>query len=236
MKPVKCHIAVAAAAALALSPFAALAQDAGDDASPISWELTAVSDYMFRGASQSDENPTGQAGITYTAPFGLYAGAWASGVDFGENKPDFEVDLFVGYNVDFSDSVNFDIAFNRYGYVDAGKQNYNELITTTTFADTYSLTVAYTDDVWASGTDCWYYGLGAEWGFGNDYTFGVNVGRSTFDDDSLAEDYTDWGVSFGKSWGLVSAKLGYVGTDGKGKDNFGELADSRVVLTLSVGQ
>lgn len=233
MKPVKLCTALATALLLAL-PMAALAQEAEDE-SPISWELTAVSDYVFRGASQSDENPTGQAGITYTTPVGIYVGGWASGVDFGGNKPDFEVDYFVGYNVDFSENVNFDIMVNRYTYPGASELNYNELITSTTFVDTYSLTVVYSNDMWNSDTDGWYYGLGAEWGFGNDYTFGLNVGRSTFKAE-VAEDYTDYGITFGKSWGLVSAKLGWVGTDSKGETNFGKLGDDRVVLTLSVGQ
>ena len=241
MKPVKLSFAVALV--LAAMPLVSFAQDAEvaveeEAESPISWELTGGSDYVFRGVSQTNEKPTGQAGITYTTPIGLYVGAWASGVDFGGNDPRFEVDSFIGYNVDLTENINFDVMANRYNYPDAGKSNYWEFYATTTFMDTYNLTVTYTDDVFNTGTDAWYYSAGAEWGFGNDYTFGANVGHSVFDDNDAAgvEDYTDWGVSVGKSWGMVSAKLGYVGTDGKGKDDYGERADSRVVLTLSVGQ
>src|SRR5690606_38994644 len=133
-------LALPLAVVLSIVPFAASAQDGG---SPFSWEVTAVSDYVWRGTSQSDENPTGQVGFTYTSPVGLYAGVWASGVDFGPGDPSYEVDGFIGYNVDLGESVNFDIMLNRYSYPDAGELNFNELITTTTFADTYSLTVAY---------------------------------------------------------------------------------------------
>jgi hypothetical protein len=45
----------------------------------------------------------------------------------------------------------------------------------------------------------------------------------------------DWNLGFSKSWGMVSASLGYVGTNGKGDDLFGKFADDRVVFTLSVG-
>ena len=228
-------IKLVASLALALSavPFAAFAQEEAE--SPFSRELTAVSDYVWRGVSQSDENPTGQAGFTYTSPVGVYAGVWASGVDFGGNKPDFEVDGFVGYNVDFSESVNFDIMLNRYAYPDAGELNFNELITTTTFAEAYSLTVAYTDDFGGSETDAWYVAGGASFGLPQDFSLDLGVGRSMFEDE-YGEDYTDWSVGVSRSWGPVSAALAYIGTDGNGRDAFGELADSRVVLTLSVGQ
>ncbi|KRG78060.1 TorF family putative porin, partial [Stenotrophomonas pavanii] len=72
------HACLAIAAALTLAPFAASAQETE---SPYSWNVTAVSDYLFRGVSQTDEKPTLQAGFTYTSPVGLYAGVWGSGVD-----------------------------------------------------------------------------------------------------------------------------------------------------------
>lgn len=41
-----------------------------------------TSDYVFRGFSQSAENPTFQAGIDLTYKW-FYVGTWASGIDFG---------------------------------------------------------------------------------------------------------------------------------------------------------
>jgi len=227
---------LAASLALALSavPFVASAQDA-EESSAFSWSVDAVSDYVWRGVSQSDENPTLQAGFTYTGEIGLYAGVWGSGVDFGSGAPDVEVDYFVGFNKDLSDSVNFDIMVNRYTYPGASELNFNELLTTTTFADTYSLSVNYSDDFGGADTDAWYVGLGASWGLPNDYSLDVSVGRSLFEKD-YSDDYTDWSVGVGKSWGLFSAKLAYVGTDGTGRDLYGNLADDRLVLSLSIGQ
>lgn len=152
---------LAIAAALTLAPFAASAQD---NESPYSWNVTAVSDYLFRGVSQTDEKPTLQAGFTYTSPVGLYAGVWGSGVDFGPGDPNTEIDYQIGYGVDVTPRVNFDVLLNRYTYIGASNQNYNELVTTTTLDETYKLTVAYTNDQWNSGTDGWYYGVGGQWG------------------------------------------------------------------------
>ena len=228
----RCTAAVVLCAAL-LAPFAASAQD--DAESPISWNVTAVSDYVFRGASQSDENPTGQAGLTYTAPIGVYAGVWGSGVDFGDGGPDFEVDYFVGYGFDISENVNFDVLLNRYTYPGSSDLAYNELITKTTFLENYSATVAYTNDVFNSGTDGWYYAVGGEWALPQDFSVTANVGRSTFEK-GISADYTDWNVGVSKAIGLVTVGLGYYGTDGNGRDNSGKLADNRVVFTVAVGQ
>ena len=232
MKPFK--LAASLAVALSVVPFAAFAQDAEEESSAFSWSLAAVSDYVWRGVSQTDEDPTGQIGLTYNSPVGLYAGAWASGVDFGSGGPDFEVDYFVGYNVDFSESVNFDVMLNRYTYPDASELNFNELITKTTFAETYSLTVAYSDDFGGTDEDAWYYNLGGSWGLPHDYTLNAGVGYNQTED-ALGENYVDWNLGVSKSWGMVTASLDYVGTNGKGNDLFGDLADDRVVLTLSVG-
>ena len=234
MKPAKLSFALAAV--LLAMPFVSFAQDAeADEESPaFTWELTAVSDYVWRGVSQSDENPTGQVGLTYNAPAGFYAGVWASGVDFGGGKPDFEVDYFVGYNVDFTEQVNFDVMLNRYSYPGASDLNFNELITTTTFNENYTLGVAYSNDFGGSDTDAWYVNTGASFALPKDYSLDLSVGRSLFDKD-YSDDYTDYSIGVSKSWGVVSGSLAYVGVDGKGRDIFGDAADDRVVLTLSVG-
>lgn len=230
MKPA-CR-ALVAAAALSLASFAASAQDAE---SPFSWNVTGVSDYVFRGVSQTDEDPTLQAGFTYTSPVGLYAGVWGSGVDFGPGDPSTEVDFLIGYGVDVTENVNFDVLLNRYTYPGASELNYNELITTTTFAEQYSLTVAYTNDVWNSSTDGWYFGVGGEWALPEEFTLSANVGRSTFED-GIAKDYTDFNIGVSRQFGLFNLGLGYYGTDGNGRDNSGRLADNRVVFTVGVGQ
>ena len=224
-------LTLAAAFVLSALPFSAFAQE---EESPLSWSVAAVSDYVWRGVSQTDEEPTAQAGLTWGHDSGFYAGTWASGVDFGSGDPDLEVDAFVGYNVDFSDSVNFDVMLNRYMYPDAGGLNFNELITKTTFADTYSLTVAYSDDFGGTDEDAWYFAGGASWTLPQDYSLSAGVGFNKTED-ALGDDYVDWNIGVSKSWGMFTGALAYVGTDGSGTDMFGDLADDRVVLTLSIG-
>lgn len=226
---------LAVALLLLSAPFAANAGDGGDEdapASSVSWEISAVSDYLFRGASQTDEKPTAQASLTWTAASGVYVGGFASGVDFGTDSPDVEVDYFIGYGVDVSDKVNLDILLNRYTYPGASEMAYNELITTATIAENWAVSIGYTNDVWGSGTDGWYYGLSHDWSLPNDFTLSANVGRSVFRDSAVAEDYTDWGIGVSRSVGPAEVSLGYYGVDGTGRDNFGNLADNRVLLSV----
>ena len=74
------------------------------------WEgsanVTLTSDYVFRGVSQTDEDPAIQGGFDLSHDSGFYIGAWASNVDFNEedstdpaadDAADMELDLKVGY-------------------------------------------------------------------------------------------------------------------------------------------
>lgn len=236
MKPVKLGLAVAfVLAAMPLVSFAQEAEVVEEAESPISWSVAATSDYVFRGASQTDEGPALQAGLTYTAPAGFYVGAWASNVDFGSGGPNVELDTYIGYNTDLGDEfVNLDVMLNRYNYLGGNGSDlaYNELIGKLTFGGVVSLSAGYTNDVWASGEDGWYLGAGAAIPLPSDYSLNVNVGQSMFDS-SVARNYLDYGVSVSKSWGNVGVSLGYVGTSRDGDENFGELADDRAVLTLT---
>ena len=62
MKPSK--LAASLAVVLSAVPFASFAQEAEEASSPFTWSVSAVSDYVWRGVSQTDEDPTAQAGLT----------------------------------------------------------------------------------------------------------------------------------------------------------------------------
>ena len=217
---------LAIALLLLSAPFAASAGDGDAPASSVSWEVSAVSDYLFRGASQTNEKATLQGTLTWTSASGLYAGSFASGVDFGEDSPDIEVDYFVGYGFDASDKVNIDIALNRYTYPGASEMAYNELITTATIAENWALSVGYTNDVWGSGTSGWYYGVGHDWALPNDFTLSANVGRSVFADAEVGKGLHRLGrghrpqLRAGRTFRWATTA-----STSTGHDNFGQLAD-----------
>ena len=88
-----------AAAMLIIAQPAAAQQTEAPKALTVTGSIALVSDYRFRGVSQSDEELAVQGGFTVTHESGLYAGTWASnlagwGAFGGSNS---ELDLFAGY-------------------------------------------------------------------------------------------------------------------------------------------
>lgn len=100
---------------LASAATPAFAQDEPADAIKITGTVGLVSDYRFRGFTQNGENAAVQGGITLTHTSGLYAGTWASTVDFG-SLGHTEVDLFAGYSKEVSPGITLDGGLLYYLY------------------------------------------------------------------------------------------------------------------------
>jgi uncharacterized protein (TIGR02001 family) len=255
-------IALALALAAFALPMGALAQDATepaadvaqdeapttDDAesteeegSNLSWNLALTSDYVFRGITQTDFDPALQGGLDYSfGDTGLYVGAWASNVDFADSDgPDIELDYYIGWNHDLSDSLNLDLQLVRYSYLGEneayGDIDYNEIIGAVAYAEMLTFTVAYADDYARSGYSSLYFNLGGSWDLGNDFAVNAGVGRTKFSDD--VGSYNDWNVGVSRQFGPVNVAVNYYDvTGGFIDDVFGdEKASDRVVLTLSLG-
>jgi uncharacterized protein (TIGR02001 family) len=237
-------LSLALAAALLALPMLASAQDeavpeALEEESIFSWNAALTSDYVFRGVSQTDEEPALQLGADLNFDSGFYVGAWASNVDFGDGSPDIEIDTYVGWNTDLSSTWNLDVQLNRYNYIgeddDFGDGDYNELITTVSWDETISFTYGYTNDVYALDETGQYFGVAGSWDMGNGVGIDLSVGKSTFDSATGIEDYMDWSVGLNRDFGPVNAAIGYYDTDSEGDFNFGDAADDRIVLTFSIG-
>ena len=82
---------------------------------------TAVSDYDFRGWSQSAKDPALQASADYAfGDSGFALGAWASNVDFSNpgapNDADIELDIYGGYTGKVNDTFSWTAGFVEYTY------------------------------------------------------------------------------------------------------------------------
>ena len=64
-----------------------------------SGNITAVSDYLFRGISQTQAKPTAQATLDFTHVSGFYVGVFGSGVSHAayNNGAGSEIDVYGGY-------------------------------------------------------------------------------------------------------------------------------------------
>ena len=232
----------ALAAALFALPLAAAAQDAeeaAEEESMYSWNAAIATDYMFRGVSQTDGEASLQLGADLAFDNGIYVGVWGSNVDFGAGGPDIEIDTYIGWNVDLSARWNLDLMLNRYNYIGEqdgyGDSDYNELIGILALDETWSFTLGYTNDVYALDDDGFYYALGGSFDIGYDWGLDITVGRSTFGNSTGIDDYSDFSVGVNRDFGPVNLAVGYYGTDSSGDDNFGDAADNRFMLTLSIG-
>ena len=111
-------IKLAGVAALAGIAMAGAAR-AEDEKREFSWSMTATgtSDYMFRGFSQTREDPAFQ--LSFDATYGIfYAGVWGSNIDFDEAnafKEDIEIDFYAGITPTLG-SVTFDLGVLYYFY------------------------------------------------------------------------------------------------------------------------
>ena len=109
--------------ALAFSSAATVhAQDA--NTSGFSGDACLVSDYLFRGLSQTNGGPALQADLEYT-PFGnLYVGAWASNIRWlaNESTPtrrvssNVEIDAYADMRGTFDHDWSYDAGFYTYNY------------------------------------------------------------------------------------------------------------------------
>ncbi|HWK35474.1 TorF family putative porin [Sphingomonas sp.] len=110
-------VAAIAAATFVATPAAA---DETDPPKPVtvSGSVALVSDYRFRGVSQSDKEMALQGGITVTHESGAYAAVWGSSLSgwgtFGGGS--IELDLVGGYKFAVGGASDIDVGVTWYSY------------------------------------------------------------------------------------------------------------------------
>ncbi|HEX8989067.1 MAG TPA: TorF family putative porin [Rhodocyclaceae bacterium] len=106
-----------AIAGAVLSPLA-FAEDA-PPASPLTFNVGVVSDYLFRGVSQTHGKPALQGGVDYAFSNGFYVGAWASNITWVKDflgSGSTEVDVYGGYKGNFNPDWTYDVGYITYNY------------------------------------------------------------------------------------------------------------------------
>jgi len=86
---------------------------------------TLVSDYRFRGISQTFGLPAMQAGFDYAHSSGFYLGTWGSSVtgNLYANGAGLEWDLYGGYKGSITEDLSFDVGLLEYYYPGAHFNN-----------------------------------------------------------------------------------------------------------------
>ncbi len=87
--------------------------------STLAFNAGVVSEYRYRGLSQTRFKPAVQGGVDYSDKSGFYVGAWGSTIkwikDLGATDGSLEVDLYGGYKGTAGD-LAYDVGFLRYEY------------------------------------------------------------------------------------------------------------------------
>jgi Bacterial protein of unknown function (Gcw_chp) len=164
-------------AALALTaPLLAAAQTPAP--SPVTGNLSIVSDYRFRGISQTYLGPAVQGGIDYAHSSGFYVGNWNSSVtsNLFLGGSGIEMDFYAGYKKSFGD-IGVDIGTIYYYYPKA-ECNSNTLCTTAGSADFNNWEI-YFGASWKWLSAKFFYALTDYFGLASEQATDLFLNRST---------------------------------------------------------
>jgi uncharacterized protein (TIGR02001 family) len=171
--------------------------------------VTAVSDYDFRGFTQTKQDPAIQGSIDYTHSSGFYAGAWGSNVDFGNCcDENVELDVYGGWRG--GSTIAWDLGAIYYTYPGAKSIDYPEIYAGGTWK-VITGKIFYSWDFGNSNKSAEYYQLDANIPLPANFTLGLHTGYS---DGSYwgSDNYFDW--SAGVTYAVSHFTLGLKWVDG----------------------
>jgi uncharacterized protein (TIGR02001 family) len=224
----------AALTAGALAPTAAFADDFS-----LAYNVGAVSEYRYRGISQSRLNPAIQGGIDLTLPKGFYLGTWASQISWIKDAgggADVEIDVYGGWKGEVYKGLTLDAGALTYQY--PGNDLHPSANTTELYgALTYDVVTAkYSHSLtnlfgFADSKSSWYLEIAAT--FEGPYGISItpHAGHQRVEN-SPAACYNDYSLSFSKDFNGLVPSLTFVGTSTPNYvDKFGnDLGSTRTVV------
>ena len=224
MKIILSSLTLAIAFASAGSAMAQTAPAAPE--STLSFNVGAVSDYRYRGYSQTRFDPAVQGGFDYAEKSGAYIGVWGSSIkwikDLG-GKSSTEVDIYGGYKFTLGD-VGYDVGLLRYQYSGnalAPNANTNELYGAATVGPVTFKYSRSTGNLFGTSNSkgSTYLDMTANFDLGGGYSFTPHLGYQMVKGDEARTtklSYTDVALTLGKDLGNgLSASAAIIGTNAK---------------------
>jgi len=233
---------ILAAAVASAFTGAAFADDAAAPAAP--YTLTAnvgvVSDYLFRGITQSGHKPAIQGGVDFTHSSGLYVGTWLSSIswvhDNGYGNSPTEIDVYGGYRGTFADDYGYDVGLITYNYPGSSNAERNGLTKPFTaevygqlswkflsVKDSYTVSKNFVgfglpasanggSDLDSRGSN--YIEANLAYDLGDGWGVSAHVGHQTIRNSGFSDpNYTDWNIGGTKDVGFGVVGLKYSGTN-----------------------
>ena len=201
-----------------------------------SGNIALVTDYLYRGISQTSEKAAVQGGMDYAhAPSGFYVGTWASNVDFAE---DLEIDVYGGISGELAGGLSWDVGGMYYIYASSDAQpeeNFVEVYASTGYTfegalePSVSAGIAYSPDFFGEDGNAVYLNgsldLSLPHGFGLSFYVGWQdvEGDQTTGPDGF--NYTHYSIGISKAVGPLSLSASWNDAD---DDCGGEICEALV--------
>ena len=187
---------------------------------PLSFNVGVVSEYRYRGISQSRLKPALQGGIDYADPSGFYVGTWASTIKWikdagGDGQV--EIDLYGGYKTEVAKGLTLDVGVLQYAYPS------NKLHPSANTFEVYGalsygpVTAKYSHSTTnlfgnVDSKNSGYFDVTANFDLGDGMTLTPHVGHQTVKHLAVAS-YTDYSVTLAKDFSGLVLSGAVIGTD-----------------------
>ncbi|MGF1614199.1 MAG: TorF family putative porin [Gammaproteobacteria bacterium] len=236
---------------MTLMPGAAVAQQEAPFS--ISANVAITTDYTFRGISQTNGEPAIQGGFDGSYSLNtvdLYAGVWASNVNFGDgDEAQAEFDFYGGFTGTFpvGEGVTWDAGVIYFAYPGASSSlNYDFIegyiglgytFSKAALQPEFGVKVSYTDDYFAGSGEGIYVdskgNLSLPYGLG----LGLHLGYQSIEDNDAfgTPSYWEWSIAVSKEVLGLDLSLGYVDTNLSKDECFGgtSLCEATAIFTAS---
>ncbi len=224
---------------------------AEDSPHEFSANVAIATDYMYRGGSQTDEQPAISGGFDYGHSSGVYVGVWASNVDFqdiGLPSSNIELDYYGGVAGEFSNGISWDVGGLYYHYAGTKDSEEATLGGDADFFEVYGslgytfsnvqlepavgIFFAYSPDYFGEVGDSYYTALD----LGLSLPYGVSlagqIGWQEFDRDSNT-DYSHYSVSLSKDVSIFTLDVSWYDSIDDADTFWGTGFEEAVVFTVS---
>lgn len=186
----------------------------------LSFNVGAVTDYRYRGISQTRKKPALQGGVDFSHKSGVYVGTWLSTIKWIKDAgggASAEWDIYGGYK-GTAGPIGYDVGVLRYQYPShdlAVAPNTTEIYGAGTWGPA---TLKYSHSVtnlfgFADSKNSYYLDLSATFDLGSGWSLTPHIGYQKVKNNSPAS-YTDYALTLGKDLGNgLSASAAVIGTD-----------------------
>lgn len=141
-----------------------LASGARAEAATLTGNAALTTDYVWRGSTQTQGDPAAQAGFKFARDSGFYGSVWGSNVEFAPaTQASSELDFTLGWADKLSEDWALDVNVLHYRYPSTTVDlNWTELNGALIYADTYWLSLGYSNEALGSRDRGVYTQLGAK--------------------------------------------------------------------------